>query len=241
MGYLEKYSKETDDFLWVCRKLSERVYVTSHGGNLSWRLEENLLLITPTRMYKGDIRAEDLVFIDLDGNRVEGSRKPTGETPMYLNFFRERPDINSVLHCHPPYTNVFAITSGKNWLMRPVFPETVLEVGPVPVVPYGEPLTQALADNFRPFMQRYNGFLMENHGLVIISSGDIKRAFQLTDILETSAMSIMQALSIGNLKEISKEDVADLENTMRARNLPMIGSPEAGNSLVDLYFGPENQ
>jgi len=56
MGYLEKYHKEVDDFLWVCRMLSERMYVTSHGGNLCWRLEDNLLLITPTKMYKADIR-----------------------------------------------------------------------------------------------------------------------------------------------------------------------------------------
>jgi len=236
VGYLERYHKEADEFLWVCRMLSERVYVTSHGGNLSWRLKENLLLITPTRMYKADIRPEDLVFIDLDGNIVEGTKMPTGETPMYLNFFKERPDVNSVIHCHPPYTNAFAITKGKNWLMRPVFPETVVEVGPVPVVPYGEPLTQNLADNFKPFMKRYNAFLMENHGLVIISPGDIKRAFQLTDILETTSVSILQAMIIGDLKEISKEDVANLENTMRIRHLPMIGSPDADISLVDLYF-----
>jgi L-fuculose-phosphate aldolase len=239
MGYLEKYRKEVDDFLWVCRMLSERMYVTSHGGNLCWRLEDNLLLITPTKMYKADIRPEDLVFIDLEGNVIEGKKKPTGEAPMYLNFFRHRPDVNSVIHCHPPYTNAFAITKGKNWLMRPIFPETVVEVGPVPVVPYGEPLTQSLADNFKPFMQRYNAFLMESHGLVIISPGDIIRAFQLTDILETSSISILQALVVGDIKEISKEDVAALENTMRTRHLPMIGSPDAGNSLMDLYF-PEN-
>jgi L-fuculose-phosphate aldolase len=239
MGYLEKYHKEVDDFLWVCRMLSERMYVTSHGGNLCWRLEDNLLLITPTKMYKADIRPEDLVFIDLEGNVIEGKKKPTGEAPMYLNFFRHRPDVNSVIHCHPPYTNAFAITKGKNWLMGPIFPETVVEVGPVPVVPYGEPLTQSLADNFKPFMQRYNAFLMESHGLVIISPGDIIRAFQLTDILETSSISILQALAVGDIKEISKEDVAALENTMRTRHLPMIGSPDAGNSLMDLYF-PEN-
>jgi ribulose-5-phosphate 4-epimerase/fuculose-1-phosphate aldolase len=63
---------------------------------------------------------------------------------MYINFFKRRPDIVSVLHCHPPYTNAFAITQQENLLMRPMFPETTTEVGPVPVVPYGEPLTQRL-------------------------------------------------------------------------------------------------
>lgn len=236
MKYVEKYEKQVRDFLDVCRLLGERVYVTSHGGNLSYRLEEDLLLITPTRVYKGNLKASDLVFIDLAGNIIEGSMKPSGETPMYLNFFKERPDINSVIHCHPPVTNAFAIMKGRNWLMRPIFPETVVEVGPVPVVPYGEPLTQRLADNFKPYLQKYNAFLMENHGLVIMSPGTIVRAFELTDILETTAVSILQALAVGEIKEISKEDVKNLENTMKTRHLPMIGNPLHSNDLLSLYF-----
>jgi L-fuculose-phosphate aldolase len=236
MGYVEKYKSEVNEFLSVCRMLGERVYVTSHGGNLSWRLGDDLLLITPTRLYKGNIEPEDLVFIDLSGKKLEGSRNPSGETPMYLTFFKERPDINAVIHCHPPYTNAFAVSAGTNWLMRPVFPETVVEVGPVPLVPYAEPLTQKLADNFKPFLQKYNAFLMESHGLVIMSTGSIMRAFELTDILETSSISILQALSIGRIKEISREDVMNLENTMRTRKIPMHGNPALNSSLVDLYF-----
>ena len=236
MNYVEKFEKQVREFLDVCRLLGERVYVTSHGGNLSYRLEEDLLLITPTRVYKGNLKASDLVFIDLSGNVVEGSMKPSGETPMYLNFFRERPDINSVIHCHPPVTNAFAITKGRNWLMRPIFPETAVEVGPVPVVPYGEPLTQRLADNFKPYLQKYNAFMMESHGLVIMSPGNIVRAFELTDILETTAVSILQALAIGDIKEISQKDVKNLSNTMKTRHLPMIGCPGINHSLVDLYY-----
>ena len=236
MSYIEKYRKQVDDFLWVCRMLGERLFVTSHGGNLSQKLEDNLLLISPTRVYKGNLKEEDLVFIDLEGNVVEGSRKPSGETPMYLNFFKERPDINAVIHCHPTYTNAFAITSGPNWLMRPIFPETIVEVGPVPVVPYGEPLTQRLADNFKPFLPKYNAFLMESHGLVIMTPNDIIRAFELTDILEVSSVSILQALAIGDIKEISREDVRNLDNTLKTRQQPMMGLPGVNKSLVDLYY-----
>jgi L-fuculose-phosphate aldolase len=237
MNYLIEYREQVDTFVSVCRWLGQRVYVTSHGGNLSMKLEDDLLLITPTRVYKGNLKAEDLVFINLSGEVVAGSQKPSGETPMYLNFFKERPDIKSVIHCHPPYTNAFAITREKNWLERPIFPETIVEVGPVPIVPYGEPLTQRLADNFKPFLQKYNAFLMESHGLVVMSTGDIRRAFELTDILETSAVSILQALAFGQIKEISRADVKDLENTMKTRFLPMIGRPGVNHSLVDLYYG----
>jgi L-fuculose-phosphate aldolase len=177
-----------------------------------------------------------VVFIDMQGKTVEGSRKPTGEVPMYLNFYRDRPDIKSVIHCHPTYTNTFAILKGTNWLMKPIFPETVVEVGPVPVVPYGEPLTQRLADNFAPFIKKYNAFLMENHGLTILSSADICRTLQLVDILEVSSIAILQALAVGKPKELTREDVRNLENTMKTRKLSMIGLPGANASLVDLYF-----
>jgi L-fuculose-phosphate aldolase len=239
MSYLEKYSSEVRNFTMVCKRLAERMYVTSQGGNLSYKLEDNLVLISPTCVCKSEISEMDVVFIDLEGRTVEGMRKPTGEVPMYLNFYRDRSDIKSVIHCHPPYTNTFAILEGTNWLMRPVFPETVAEVGPVPLVPYGEPLTQRLADNFAPFVKKYNAFLMENHGLTILSPADIRRTMQLVEILEVSAISILQALAVGEVKELSREDVRNLENTMRTRNLPMIGAPGANRSMVDLYFPEE--
>ena len=239
MSYLQKYQAEIRDFTMVCKRLADRMYVTSQGGNLSYKLEDNLILISPTCVCKSEISEMDVVFIDLEGKTVEGTRKPTGEVPMYLNFYRDRPDINSVIHCHPPYSNTFAILKGINWLMRPVFPETVAEVGPVPVVPYGEPLTQRLADNFAPFVEKYNAFLMENHGLTILSPADIRRTMQLVEILEVSAISILQALAVGEVKELSREDVQNLENTMRTRKLPMIGAPGANKSMVDLYFPEE--
>jgi len=236
MSLLEKFKKNVDDFLYVCNWMSDLRFVTSHGGNLACKVDDNIYLITPTRRYKNILRPEDLVFIDIDGKTVEGTREPTGETPMYLNLFRERPDINSAIHCHPPYTNAFAITKGTNWLMRPVYPETVVEVGPVPVVPYGEPLTQRLADNFKPFLQKYNTFIMESHGITAISPSDIIRLMHILDMLEVSSVSILAALAIGEIKEIPREDVARLENTMKTRELPMIGAPGVNKSYMDLYY-----
>jgi L-fuculose-phosphate aldolase len=236
MDYFEKYGEQIEDFLAVCRKLGESLFVTSHGGNLAWKLEENLILITPTKLNKGEITRKDLVFIDMDGRKVEGVQKPTGETPIYLGFFRERHDVRSVIHCHPPYTTAFTITEEKNWLMCPILPETVIEVGPVPLVPYAEPLTGDLADNFLPFLRKYNAFLMENHGLVIMSPESIKRTMQLVEILEMTSLSLLQALAIGDVKEISKEEIGNLDNTMQTRNLPLFGAPGENKSLLDLYY-----
>ncbi|HEB11184.1 MAG TPA: class II aldolase/adducin family protein [Spirochaetales bacterium] len=236
MAFLEKYKDQVEVFISVCRNLCRNTYVTSQGGNLSWKLEHNLILITPTRVNKGEVEPEDLVFINSAGEKIEGKHAPTGETPMYLNFYRKRPDIKTVIHCHPPYTGSFAISKGKNWLMRPIFPETCAEIGPVPVVPYGQPLSQELADNFLPYLQKHNAFLMENHGLVILSQKDIAWAMMITELLETTSFSILHALSLGGVKELSKKDVEKLDEVMATRKLPLFGAPGVNKSLTDLYF-----
>lgn len=237
MDLFDQYQDKIEVFVDVCHRLSVNKYVTGFGGNLAWKVADDVLLITPTQLNKGDVQAQDVVFINMQGEKLAGVRKSTGETPMYVNFFRERPDIQAVIHCHPPYTNSFAISKGKNWLMRPLFPETSTEVGPVPVVPYGEPLTQRLADNFLPFLKKYNAFLMENHGLVIMSPLDLNWVMMTTELLEMTSLHILHALILGDLKEISKQDVANMDNIMRTRNLPYMGAPGQYQSLVDVFFG----
>ncbi|MCB8981573.1 MAG: class II aldolase/adducin family protein [Ardenticatenaceae bacterium] len=236
MKKIEKNAAEAQQFIAVCHRLAQTQYVTSSGGNMAWRLEDNLLMITPTKLYKGDIQPEDLVFIDMQGTVIEGTRKPTGETPMYLKFFTLRPDIVSVIHCHAPNVCAMAISKNKNWLMRPIFPETTIEVGPVPLVPYAEPLTEQLAENFAPFLPKYNSFLMESHGLVTMSRDGIKETLMLVELLELSAKSILQALAVGKIKELKRQDVRDLGNTMRTRGLPLFGAPGMNDSLEALYF-----
>lgn len=236
MDYFDQYGEEIGQFVGVCHRLSEDLYVTGHGGNLAWKLGADLILITPTQKNKGEIAGEDVVFIDLAGNRLAGRNKPTGETPMYVNFFRERPDVQTVIHCHPPFTGAFAVTHGPNWLMRPVFPETTTEVGPVPLVPYAEPLTQRLADNFLPFLRKYNAFLMENHGVTIMTPRDIGWTMMMVELLEKSAESILHALAVGPLKELSRQDVENLDRIIKTRSLPMFGAPGVNKSLTDVYF-----
>jgi L-fuculose-phosphate aldolase len=239
MKLIKKYADQAEEFVKVCHKLAKNLYVTSSGGNLAWKLEDNLLLITPTRLYKGDIGVKDLVFIDLQGNVVEGHHHPTGETPMYLKFFDVRKDITSVIHCHAPSVCALAISKGRNWLIRPIYPETIIEVGPVPLVPYAEPLTEQLAENFVPFLQKYNSFIMESHGLVTMSCANIAETLMLVELLEMSAKSILLALQVGEIKELDRQAVSDLGNTMKARDLPLFGAPGVNKSLEELFFEHE--
>jgi len=240
MKRIEKYSAEVVEFLAVCGKLASSLFVTSCGGNVAWKLEKDLLLTTPTKMNKADILPEDLVFINLEGQVVEGHRRPTGEMPMYLKFFQIREDIVSVIHCHPPAVCGFAISKGKNWLMQPIYPETTIEIGPVPVVPYAEPLTEKLASNFEPFLPKYDSFIMQNHGLVTMTREGLKETLLKVELLEMSAQSILLALQAGEINELDRNSVRDLNNVMRTRNLPLFGAPGVNKSLEDLYFCAQN-
>ncbi len=237
MSLFATYADEIQQFTKVTGKLAANMYVTGYGGNAAWKLEDDLVLITPTMMNKGEITEKDVVFINMAGDIVEGTRRPTGERPMYIKFFNDRPDINAVIHCHAPSVCSFAIMDGPNLLMRPFFPETSHEVGPVPVVPYGEPLTQQLADNFEPYIRKYNSFIMENHGLVTMSPEGIEYTMMNVELLEQSAYSILQAMASGRqLKELTREAIEGLDNVMKERNCPMFGAPGEYDSLVELYF-----
>lgn len=240
MSYQKTYSEQVLAFCTVCKRLAQDKFVTGTGGNLAWKLEDDLILITPTQVNKGDVGPDDVVFINLAGETVEGERKPTGEKPMYLKFFADRPDIVSVLHCHPPHVCAFAIRDGKNWLERPVFPETCIEVGPAPIVPYAEPLTERLADNFAPFLKKYNSFIMESHGLVTMSRSGIQWTHMNVELLEMSAKSILAALAIGSIKEIPPAEMEGLDRIMKTRSLPLFGVEGANQTLTELYYPQES-
>ena len=237
MNLLEKYASQVELFVKVCHRLAANNFVTAFGGNAAWKLEDDLILITPTQRYKGDITPEDVVFINRAGETVWGTRNPTGEKPMYLKFFEDRPDVVSVVHCHPPCVCAAAIMDDPGFLMRPYFPETTTEVGPVPVVPYGEPLTQLLADNFAPYLPKYNSFVMENHGLVTMTRGDIYWTLLTVELLESSVDSMLKGIAAGTLKELSREAVRNLSNILTTRDLPLFGAPGVNKSLEELYFG----
>ena len=171
MNHLQiKYEKEITELIDASHRLAELGYVTSAGGNLSLRTEDDLILITPTKTPKRLVRFEDICIVNLNGATVfapEG-KKPTGETPFHVRIMNKRPDIRSVVHAHPPVLTGFAIAE-PSLLAQPVLPEPVLEVGPLLMVPYETPISEALSLQFDQVIEDSNGFLMENHGALMCS------------------------------------------------------------------------
>ena len=233
----KKYKSQIEEFVAATIKLGQSGFVTSQGGNLSFRVDEDIVLITPTKVPKIKITFDDVCIITMGGEvlyAAEG-RKPTGETPMHLNILNKRPDAKGVIHAHPPYITGFAIAR-SDILSRPLLPEPIIEVGPVLSAAYAEPITDELADAFDPVILKTNAWLMENHGITMCNNEGVGRAFELLEMIEALAQSVTVALACGNIVEIPREEVIKLEKTIKTRGLPMPGLPGHNAGLEELYF-----
>lgn len=231
-----QYAKAVEELALAANRVAQLGYVTSHGGNLSARVAEDVVLITPTKVPKRDITPEDVCFVTMKGETLfaaEG-RKPTSESPFHLRVFQRRPDLKGIVHAHPPILTGFAIAS-SDLLCKPFLPEPVIEVGPMVLVPYAQPGSDALAEAFDDALERSNGFLMENHGVLMTNDEGVLRALDLLEMMECAAQSVLVAQSLGNLKTLPEKDVQDLEDVMIARGLPMPGQPGKYTSLKDVF------
>jgi L-fuculose-phosphate aldolase len=238
----KQYRDEIEQLAAASRRLGELGYVTSHGGNLSYRVAQEVVVITPTQVVKRTMRAEDIVVVDTEGNVLDAAegRRPTGETPMHMHMFQMRPDLNAFVHAHPPILTGFSM-SDPSVLARPLLPEPAIEVGPILALPYAEPVSEALARSFDQAAAGSNAWLMRNHGVMIGSSEGVQRALDLLEMCEAMAMSAHVAMGAGTLNEIPREEVANLENTIASRNMPRPGDPREIDSLLDLFDWPEDQ
>ncbi len=194
------------------------------------------MLVTPTGFQKGEVRAKDILIMRLDGS-IEDAREgvePTSEAPVHLRIMRNRPDVQGIIHAHPPVLTGFALAD-VDILSRPIHPELIIEVGPVISLAYAEPTSEALARQFDSATRRGNAFLMKGHGIVICSPAGVLRALELLEMLETMAFSAWVALTLGNVREIPGAEIDRLENIMRTRLLPKPGAADSSLSLKQLY------
>ena len=141
------------DILAAGRKIYQRGLVAANDGNLSVRVGENALWVTPTGVCKGDMTEDMLVKMTLDGTVLEGTRKPSSETKMHLRIYQENPTVRAVVHAHPPVATTFAAAGIP--LDKPVLQEAVVQLGTVPVAPFALPGSQGVADSVAPFCRDY--------------------------------------------------------------------------------------
>ena len=150
--------KHREEIVRYGRMLHERGFVAAMDGNLSVRLDDKRILVTPTCVSKGAMRARDMVIVDLQGRRVAGRRNVTSEIGMHLLIYRTRTDIQAIVHAHPPTATGFAAAGMA--LTEPLVCEVVMGLGCIPLARYGTPGTSELAKTLEPYVPHYDAILM---------------------------------------------------------------------------------
>ena len=185
----------------TCRMLYDRNLTVSAGGNMSVRLDDEYILITPSGRNKGALAPEDMIVVSTDGEAL-GDAKPSIETGMHLGIYRNNPDAGAVVHCHP--LNCIALTM-KGRVRTDLTPEGVLLLGDVPTVGYMTPGTKELADAVAAHAAS-KAILLTRHGAVTVGR-DLQQAFDRMEELEFQAR--LQML-VGRCRGLPKAEVEKL-------------------------------
>ena len=150
----------------VGRRMYARGYTASNDGNISVRLDPDRLLMTPKSVCKGFMTPDMMCITDLDGRKLQGDRDPSSETLMHLEVYRQRPDVQAVVHAHPPIATGFAVAGIP--LTRPVLAEVLTTLGSIPIAEYATPSTSELPQAVRKYIKAHDGMLLANHGALTV-------------------------------------------------------------------------
>ena len=194
----------------VCRNLYAHGFVTASDGNVSSRLPNGNILATPTSLNKGRVVEGDLVEVTLDGAIVHPGRAPSTELGMHLYIYRQRPDIQAVVHAHPTYATGFAAANIP--LDQPLLPEVIIGLGPIPLANIALPSTQEMADSIAPYVQSASAILLANHGVVTFGK-DLDDAYFKMEKVEHAAHITFVARMLGGEKVLAGEQVKRLKET----------------------------
>jgi L-fuculose-phosphate aldolase len=196
----------------VGKLMYQKGWVAANDGNISIRLDENRMLCTPTGISKGMMRAEDMIIADLEGKKVEGQRNCTTEILMHCTIYQMRPEINAVVHAHPPVSTGFAVAGRP--LNLAILPEAVVALGTVPLADYGLPGTPELSAQLAPFIPNHDALLMANHGVVCYADCLQSAFFRLETVEHLSRIALVAEL-LGGPKLLPRREVRRL---MEARS-----------------------
>ena len=198
------------------QRMLEKKLTVETWGNLSLRdPETERVYLTPSAMAYHTIAPEDVAVCDLEGNVLEGRRKPTIEKDLHLGIYRARPEINAIIHTHPIQSQVFAVLRRS---IPPVMDEAAQVLGgSVEVANYALPGTKELAHNALTAMEGGKmACLLANHGAVCVGK-DMEEAFKVCAVLEMAAEIYRLALQIGTPHVLEPELVAEMWDFARNR------------------------
>jgi L-fuculose-phosphate aldolase len=203
--------KIKQDICEIGRRLYNKGFAAANDGNITVRISDNEVLCTPTMHSKGFLKPEDICLIDMTGKQLAGIKKRSSEALLHLEIYRERPDVKSVVHCHPPHATAFAIA--REPIPQCVLPEVEVFLGDVPITKYETPGGKEFAETVLPFVKKTNVIILANHGTVSYGV-DVEQAYWWTEILDAYCRMLMLARDLGKVNyftEPKQRELLDLK------------------------------
>jgi L-fuculose-phosphate aldolase len=202
-----------EELVAVCCRLYDRGLIAGQDGNVSVRLGDGHILVTPAGLSKVDVTPDDLVELTPEGRQVTDGLPASSEVGMHLRIYHERPDVRAVVHAHPPVATAYGVV-GRDF-MDAVLPEAIFHLGRVPLVPFAMPGTPALGDAMAPFLADHDVFLLASHGATTVGPS-LRLAHQRMENLEHAARILHAAEQLGSPRPLRDEDVAALRRAREA-------------------------
>jgi len=230
---MTSFNQIASSIVEVGKLMYQKGWVAANDGNISVRLDRERIMCTPTGVSKGMMRPEDMLIVDLDGRKLEGERACTTEIQMHCTVYRLRPDVNSVVHAHPPVSTGFAVAGRA--LNLAILPEAVVTLGTVPLADYGLPGTPELSSQLVPYIPNHDALLMANHGVVCYGETLEKAFFRLETVEHLSRISLVAEM-LGGPRLLPRREV---DRLMAARSrygiqFPDGAEPEAPIAAEDM-------
>ncbi len=206
-GWSEEEARLRKAICEIGRLCYERFYVVGGDGNISTRMSDDTILITPAGAMKGFLEPRQIAHIDMRGEVVDGGPGASSERGIHLVAYEERPEMRAVLHAHPPHA--VAMTIAGIDLQTPFIPEIVVTIGGIPTVPYGTPGTPELGDTIRDTLKCSDTVLMTHHGSVTLGT-NLLDAYKKLDMVEHTARILYLAHTVGHARPLDAGKVSKL-------------------------------
>lgn len=223
----------------IGRRLYNKGFAAANDGNITVRLNEKELLCTPTMVSKGFLKPEDICKVDYEGKQISGTRKRTSEVLLHLIVYKHRPDVQSVVHCHPPHATAFAVAHEP--IPKCVLPEVEVFLGEVPIAKYATPGDQRLPNTILPYVKDCNTVLLANHGTVSWGNS-VEGAYFNTEIIDAYCRILILSKLLGRVNYFSQQDNSELMEFKKRIKLddPRIGKDPCllcGPSIFSTGYG----
>jgi L-fuculose-phosphate aldolase len=212
----------------IGRRLYNKGFAAANDGNITIRLNDKEILCTPTMVSKGFMKPEDICKVDYNGKQLAGTRKRTSEVLLHLSVYKERPDVQACVHCHPPYATAFAVA--REPIPKCVLPEVEVFLGEVPMADYATPGTQQFADTILPYLKDCNTIILANHGTVTFGP-DLEKAYFNSEIIDAYCKILLLARQLGPIHYFNEQETGELLDIKKRLGYDDVRFRKAGCAL----------